>query len=119
MNKVVLVSVGTFALGIAIAVADAETMTIRTPLGNMQIQVDPRQRQSPGQEYPKEQQPISNQPSFDCNRARTAVAVILCRAPGGAAADWALVFSGWAKKATLTEEEANAFDTAETQWVMS
>ena len=62
-------------------------------------------------------QDLSTKPTFDCTRARSATARIICLDQAGANADWDLITSYWAKYYSLPESERNGFDQAQENWL--
>ena len=61
----------------------------------------------------------SSRPTFDCAKARTPVAQILCSSGDGALADWDLNASAWAYTASLDDEARKAFGNEQDEWLGS
>lgn len=59
---------------------------------------------------------IPDQPSFDCSKARTAVARILCSGPDGARADWDFNSAWWALYFTIDEKRRPMMDADQEAW---
>src|SRR5258706_8818646 len=51
----------------------------------------------------------SSKPSFDCGKARSALALTLCSGPEGATADWKLVATDWAFVVSLDDTSRKLF----------
>ena len=62
---------------------------------------------------------LSNKPTFDCGKARTATAHVLCLDRAGAKADWDLSSAYWARSSTLAEDNRPGFDRAQEDWLES
>src|SRR6266536_3614421 len=67
----------------------------------------------------KEIQNLSAKPTFDCTKARSATARILCLDQAGAAADWDLASASWARYFSLSEDARDAFNQAQQNWLDS
>jgi len=64
-------------------------------------------------------QNLSAKPTFDCVKAKSATARILCLDQDGANADWSLSSTYWALYFYLAENERAAFDKSQQQWLES
>ena len=62
---------------------------------------------------------ISAKPTFDCTRARSATARIICLDQAGAKADWDLISAYWARYFSLDETARDGFSQAEENWFPS
>ena len=62
---------------------------------------------------------ISATPTFDCTKARTPTARIICLDQTGAKADWDLTSAFWARYFTLVESARDGFSQAEDNWFPS
>jgi peptidoglycan hydrolase-like protein with peptidoglycan-binding domain/uncharacterized protein YecT (DUF1311 family) len=62
---------------------------------------------------------ISAKPTFDCTKARTATARIVCLDQAGAKADWDLISAYWARYFSLAENDRGGFDQAQQSWLES
>src|ERR1700676_3847245 len=62
---------------------------------------------------------IPNQPSIDCTRARNTVALIICRVPEGARADWDLNAALWALYFAVDEKRRPILDVDQQAWRQS
>ena len=62
---------------------------------------------------------ISAKPTFDCSRARSATARILCMDQAGAKADWDLASAYWARSFSLDEAARDGFTRAQEDWIQS
>src|SRR5579872_1586394 len=54
-------------------------------------------------------QQLSSTPTFDCAKARSATARIICLDQAGANADWDLISAYWARYGALGEDGQKAF----------
>ena len=61
----------------------------------------------------------SSKPSFDCAKARSAVARILCADPNAAKADWEVNGAYWAAYFSTPEHARESFVQTEANWVKS
>jgi TPR repeat protein/peptidoglycan hydrolase-like protein with peptidoglycan-binding domain/uncharacterized protein YecT (DUF1311 family) len=59
---------------------------------------------------------LSDKASFDCAKAGSTVAKILCGSHEGATADWDLNATLWAVAGTLTEAQQKSFDQDQNRW---
>jgi uncharacterized protein len=66
---------------------------------------------------PLQVQPLSSKPTFDCAKARTAIARIICSSDAGAKADWDLNSAYWAMYFSLREEDKDRFDQDQQRWI--
>lgn len=57
-----------------------------------------------------------SQPTFDCTKAKSLTAQILCSGQDGAEADWLLTASAWAYSADLDAAAQKQFSKAEDDW---
>ena len=62
---------------------------------------------------------VPGQPSIDCTKAHNTVAVILCRAPEAAQADWELNSALWARYFTLNDTQRRMLDLDQQAWRQS
>jgi peptidoglycan hydrolase-like protein with peptidoglycan-binding domain len=62
-------------------------------------------------------QQLSSRPTFDCAKARSATARIICLDQAGANADWDLISAYWARYGALGEDGQKAFDQAQQDWL--
>jgi uncharacterized protein YecT (DUF1311 family) len=62
---------------------------------------------------------ISDRPTFDCTKAKSATGRILCVGKEGAKADWDLTSAYWARYFTLDETARDGFSRAEEDWFPS
>ncbi len=62
-------------------------------------------------------QQLSSTPTFDCAKARSATARIICLDQAGANADWDLISAYWARYGALGEDGQKAFDQAHQDWL--
>jgi hypothetical protein len=68
---------------------------------------------------PPQIQQLSSKPTFDCSKARSATAHIICLDQAGANADWDLISAYWARYGALGEDDQKAFDQAQQDWLDS
>ncbi|MBS0251194.1 MAG: peptidoglycan-binding protein, partial [Proteobacteria bacterium] len=68
---------------------------------------------------PQEASSLSDQPTFDCSKAKSATGRIICLDKEGAEADWKMVSASWALRFTLPASERKNFDSAEEAWLLS
>ena len=68
---------------------------------------------------PTTSQPLSAAPTFDCAKAKSATAHILCLDPVGAKADWDLTSAYWASLFSLPASEQDAFKRRHEDWPQS
>jgi tetratricopeptide (TPR) repeat protein len=61
-------------------------------------------------------QPLSATPTFDCTKARTTTARILCGDQAGAKADWDVSAAYWAGLSSLPESNQDAFKRGHEDW---
>jgi uncharacterized protein YecT (DUF1311 family) len=59
---------------------------------------------------------IPGQPSFDCTKARSTVAIILCNEPEAAAADWDVNSASWALYFSVNESGRQTVDADQQAW---
>lgn len=64
-------------------------------------------------------QNLSAKPTFDCTKARSATAHIICLDQAGANADWDLISAYWARYFSLDDNDRNKFDQAQQNWLNS
>lgn len=64
-------------------------------------------------------QGLSSKPTFDCSKAKSATARIVCLDQAGAKADWDLTSAYWARYSSIAEENQNPFDKAQQNWLDS
>ena len=62
-------------------------------------------------------QQLSSKPTFDCSKARSATARIICIDQAGANADWDLISAYWARYGSISEDGQRAFDQAQQDWL--
>jgi peptidoglycan hydrolase-like protein with peptidoglycan-binding domain len=62
---------------------------------------------------------IPGQPSFDCTKARSTVAIILCNEPEAAAADWDVNSASWALYFSVNESGRQTVDADQQAWRQS
>lgn len=62
---------------------------------------------------------LSAKPTFDCTKAKSATAHIVCLDQAGANADWDLISAYWARYFSLIGNDRNAFDQAQQNWLDS
>ena len=62
-------------------------------------------------------QQLSSKPTFDCSKARSATAHIICLGQAGANADWDLISAYWARYGSISEDGQKAFDQAQQDWL--
>ena len=62
---------------------------------------------------------VPGQPSIDCTKAHNTVAVILCRAPEAAQADWELNSALWARYFTANDTQRQMLDRDQQAWRQS
>jgi tetratricopeptide (TPR) repeat protein len=62
-------------------------------------------------------QPLSSKPTFDCAKAQTVVARIICSGEAGAKADWEINSAYWAMYFSLPEESRDQFDQDQQHWI--
>jgi len=62
---------------------------------------------------------LSAKPTFDCTKAKSATAHIVCLDQVGANADWDLISAYWARYFSLTGNDRNGFDQAQQNWLDS
>jgi len=62
---------------------------------------------------------LSSKPTFDCARARSLTARVVCLDQAGAAADWDLISAYWARYFSLVETDRQTFDQAQQTWLDS
>ena len=62
---------------------------------------------------------LSASPTFDCTKAKSATARILCVDPAGAKADWELTSAYWANLFSLPLSERDAFNRRNDDWPQS
>ncbi len=62
---------------------------------------------------------LSTRPTFDCTKARSATARILCVDQPGAKADWDLASAYWAKSFSLDETARQGFARTQEDWIQS
>jgi tetratricopeptide (TPR) repeat protein len=60
---------------------------------------------------------ISAKPTFDCSKARSATARIVCLDQDGAKADWDLISAYWARNFSIAETDRAGFDQAQQNWL--
>ncbi|MFO1099275.1 MAG: peptidoglycan-binding protein [Xanthobacteraceae bacterium] len=58
-------------------------------------------------------------PTFDCAKARSSLAVLICSDSDAARADWELVIASWARYFSLSEIERPKFSRDQDQWFAS
>jgi uncharacterized protein len=68
---------------------------------------------------PTDIQNLSSKPTFNCARATSLTARVVCLDQAGAAADWDLISAYWARYFTLPESDRQAFDQAQQAWLDS
>ena len=71
----------------------------------------------PSDQGPKDLQSLAAKPTFDCTRARSATARIICLDQAGASADWNLITAYWARHFSLPEDQRDTFDHAQEDWL--
>src|SRR6516225_225072 len=60
---------------------------------------------------------LSERPTFDCTRAKSTIAYLICAEDRvGAKADWDLISAYWARKFSLRESEQDHFETEHDNW---
>src|ERR1019366_1726393 len=62
---------------------------------------------------------LSAKPTFDCTKARSNTAQIVCLGLAGASADWSLTAAYWAKIFSLDDTARQTFDQAHEAWLNS
>jgi uncharacterized protein len=62
-------------------------------------------------------QNLSSKPTFDCSKARSLTARVVCLDQAGAAADWDLITAYWARYFSLPQGDRQAFDQAQQAWL--
>jgi uncharacterized protein len=62
---------------------------------------------------------FSSQPTFDCAKARSPLAVLICSDSQAARADWELVTASWARYFSLNENDRPKFKENEDKWFAS
>jgi uncharacterized protein len=62
---------------------------------------------------------LSETPTFDCTPARSLTARTICADRAGASADWDLITAYWARYFSIAENEREAFDKAQQDWLGS
>lgn len=62
---------------------------------------------------------LSAKPTYDCTRARSATARILCVDQAGAKADWDLASAYWARTFSLDEAARQGFTRTQEDWIQS
>ena len=62
---------------------------------------------------------VPGQPSIDCTKARSTVAIILCRVPEAAAADWDVNSASWALYFSVNESRRRIVDADQQAWRQS
>lgn len=62
---------------------------------------------------------LSERPTFDCAKAKSATGRVVCMDRDGAAADWNMISASWAARYSIPETERKAFDDAEERWLLS
>jgi uncharacterized protein len=62
-------------------------------------------------------QQLSSKPTFDCSKARSATAGIICLDQAGANADWDLITAYWARYGSISEDGQRAFEQAQEGWL--
>jgi peptidoglycan hydrolase-like protein with peptidoglycan-binding domain len=73
--------------------------------------------QTPPNASLEQAQRLSGQPSFDCTKAQTPVALIICSSDEGVRADWDLNSAQWALYFSLPDENRESFEQDETRWL--
>jgi uncharacterized protein len=68
---------------------------------------------------PPDIQNLSSTPTFDCARARSLTARVVCLDQAGAAADWDLSSAYWARYFSIPESDRQVFDQAPQAWLDS
>jgi tetratricopeptide (TPR) repeat protein len=63
-----------------------------------------------------ERQDVSARPTFDCFKAVSPTASIICLDPGGAKADWDLTSAYWARSFSLVGTARDRFQQAHDEW---
>jgi hypothetical protein len=63
--------------------------------------------------------PSFSQPSFDCAKARSPLALLICSGEETARADWDLRVASWARYFSLDEDERATFWEEQDQWLRS
>lgn len=71
---------------------------------------------SPDQTADVEEHRLSEKPTFDCTKARSATGRIICLDQEGASADWGLISASWALRFSLPESQRSSFDRGEERW---
>jgi S1-C subfamily serine protease len=62
---------------------------------------------------------LSQKPTFECERAQTSIARIICSDRSGPGADWALSAATWALRFSLDESSQDLFLQAHKEWFQS
>jgi uncharacterized protein len=62
---------------------------------------------------------LAETPTFDCTPARSLTARTVCADRAGASADWDLITAYWARYFSTAENEREAFDKAQQDWLDS
>lgn len=88
---------------------DGRLSGIRAKCRSLVVQSNPSETQTPAI-------PASFKPTFDCARATTPVAMILCLNRAGASADWNLSSAFWARLSSLPENARPRFKAAHEKW---
>jgi peptidoglycan hydrolase-like protein with peptidoglycan-binding domain len=63
--------------------------------------------------------PISSRPTFDCAKARSPLALLICSGEETARADWDLRVASWARYFSLDEDDRAIFWNDQDQWLRS
>jgi len=64
-----------------------------------------------------EMQGLSSQPTFDCSKAKTLTARVVCLDQTGALADWDLTSAYWARYFALAQDDRRAFEQGQERWL--
>ena len=63
--------------------------------------------------------PISSRPTFDCEKAKSPLALLICSGEENARADWDFKIAHWARNFSLKEADRAAFWNAQDKWSKS
>jgi uncharacterized protein len=62
---------------------------------------------------------ISSRPTFDCRKAKSPLALLICSGDDTARADWDLVIAYWARYFSLDEDDRKTFREDQNKWLRS
>jgi uncharacterized protein len=61
--------------------------------------------------------PISSRPTFDCAKARSPLALLICSGEDTAQADWDMIVAYWARYFSLDENDRAKFSGDQDEWL--